>query len=663
MDINENLTVEQQNRRDSFYRLINRIEIFQGAISPEESDFLKATYNPDEQYRITFTTNDDSRMYEATYKGGELVRLIPENEDLFHGLQTGLKDDLAEKEKTTILNISNPTVEIEESISQKIIQPTPYSVSDLSSNELNKILSNDNLVEIQKSLNEFNKKVDVLLEQEKSLYESLEDYSNRTEQLEEHPQLRDEYKEEVLLKVDEFNHMLENSIDRLNGLEQLQSVTQVISNINYQTLREENMLESLYYDEENFVDVTGPVKSINSLNPEMPFQRGFEQRFEEEQLQGSSFALSLAMNHQITNPKEQVKLHLMNYRNIQDFINQPYQPLDKEQLENLRQFSYQSMERAVNVVNKEFAKNHEQSPLVNRTIVLDSKATIEKQQSFDKLYNELRPVAMLQEKQINVFNIAELSSGYNSQVSDHWHKETLKVVDNYLMTNTSYPTKNDNYISLDEIDKGINVLTLKGVQRTDIQNEELKQHLETINNTIGSLNEKLELLEPHENRKEVVQMLDYMEKYYENIIENQLTIEDKGNMIQEVYQENNGTSFDYKQLIERIAELEKMVSDKEKKNLFNDLSDNLKNNVKNELEKMQQRVEKISEQISAIKGNFKQFTYGKMESVYKVAFKAIDKLDQKVQSMKTEIEKDLEDVKEKMQEKPKEKVQTMEIER
>ncbi|MDA6161984.1 hypothetical protein OSK10_27405, partial [Escherichia coli] len=88
--------------------------------------------------------------------------------------------------------------------------PHPYSLSTLSSVELNDVLIKKDPIEIHKSLNVFNKKVEVLLELENSLYHSLEEYSQKTKELESHPKLREEYKEEVLLKVDEFNHWLEN---------------------------------------------------------------------------------------------------------------------------------------------------------------------------------------------------------------------------------------------------------------------------------------------------------------------------------------------------------------------------------------------------------------------------------------------------------------------
>ncbi|MCM3405522.1 hypothetical protein [Cytobacillus oceanisediminis] len=667
MDINSNLTLEQQKRRDKFYRLINRIEVFQEeGISPEESDFLKATYHFDEPYKIIFRTNDDSRMYEATYKGGDLVRLIPSNEQLFEGLQEGYLDDLADREKTTIIKVSNPTVEIEESIIQKINQPAPYSISSLSSVELNEILLKNDPVEIHKSLNVFNKKVEVLLEMENSLYHSLEEYSQKTKELESHPQLREEYKEEVLLKVDEFNHWLENTVDRLNTLENLKSLTQVVSNINYQTIRESNRLSELYFDKDNFNELNDSIKLMNELNPEYPLQRGFEQRFEEEQqAHGPAFALSLAMNHQITDPKEQVKLHLLNYKGIQEYINQPYLNIDKHEINTLRNLSYQSLDRAVKVVNKEFELNHEANVSVNNSLVILSSEENQdlKQKSYDALYEQLKPIPMMQAEKINIFNIAEASLNHNSKVTDYWHQETLKMVDNYVMTNTDYQSQDNNYIPLNEVDKSIGILTLRGIQRTDSQDKELESHFSIINKVIVSLEQKLALSSPNENTGEIKQMIDYVNDYYGNVLENQLTSQDKQNSLQSVYSANDKEGPDYVKLLKKIEELEEMVREKSSIQPFENISNSIKNNVKNELEKINQYVEKISYQISTIKDNLKNFTYGKMETAYKIAFKAVDKLDQRVQNIKSEIQKDLEDVKEKMQEKPKEKAEAVEIER
>ena len=517
MDINENLTVEQQSQRDSFYRLINRIEIFQKSISSDESDLLKATYSPDEDYKITFYTNHDSRLYEATYTGGELVRLIPENDDLFTSIKGKARDELATPDETTILKVSNPTIELDESIVQQINAPFPSATT----NELNDILLNENPVDLQQELTEYGKRLELYLESEKELLQTLETFSERTKDLEEHPQLREETKEDVLLKVDEYNHLLELSIDRVNELEQRQSFIKVLSNVNYQSIRQDMLLESYYLDDANYTDVTLPVKAIGNLDPSIPMQRGFEQRFEEEQKRGASFALSLALNHQINDPKEQLKLHLNNYRNIQDMINQPYQPFGNEQLFNLREFATESINRAIEVVNKEFQKNHQLDIKFNRSIgfvpdIVDK--------SNEEAYKLLRPVAMLQEKEINLFNITEQSSGYESQTYSHWHKESLKAIDNYLMTNTDYSSLKDTYKPLEEIDQSISVLILKGNDKTELQNVELNKHLEVINNAVRALDEKLETLEPNENRKEIVQMRDYMNQYYENGLWNQLSI-------------------------------------------------------------------------------------------------------------------------------------------
>ncbi|QII26966.1 hypothetical protein G3M81_23030 [Bacillus paralicheniformis] len=680
MDINQDLTKEQQDKRDRFYRVLDRIQLsHENALPPEDNDLLKATFTPEQNYSITFIHKEDKRTYQAIYKGGDLERLVPENENLVEDLQTSLGLD-----KTIILDVSNSIIELEQSINQQLSQPNVNKSEGLVQ-ELSKVIPSQNsIVNNQNKLNDFNKRIDESIRDQKELVQTFEEYLDRTEAVKEHPEVRDQYKQDLLLKMDQINDQYEKSVEHLNELEKLKSLTNVLSNINYQSVREQGKLSELYSENQRTAGM------LIALDPKIPFQRGFEQRIEEVfSKQGSSFALGLAMDHQVADPKEQVKLHLLNYNNIQEFVNQPYQPLDQKMVERLREYSYESMEKAVNIVNEELSKNHTQDIRINRTVVVAPEAKEEKQRAYDQLYENLRPVAMLQDKEINLMNIHEISSGYGSRVSNHWHKEIINSVENYVMSHTDYRSK-EGYIPLDEVDKSIQILSVNGVKRTELQSQELNKSLSVINDMSVALDRRVKHLESQEPNRtiekeinEVKEMKKFMENYHEHVVENVLTQKEKSEIVQSVVLEaeqltenqskdiqdhqdtvrntesaNNKSSsadLDYYDLVKRIAELEKMANKKEQRNILGSVSESVKNGIKNELEKLNNAVEKIGKQVQELKENLKQFTYGKVESAYKIANKAVNSLEKKVHGMKESIQKELEDVQEKMNEKSQEK--------
>lgn len=728
MDVTQELTKEQEKKRDGFYNLMNKIQLSQRGFSSQENDLLKATYNVNEEYEFIFKSREDNVIYQAIFKDGALNRITPKNEKLFNELNADT--DLSDSRKYEILDISNSVKRMEQSITARLNQSDKESIDTLykefqeilsighrinedekykelvqeietlnqqyqvspsekvekeidqleeikSSFELN-YRKNSN-IEIQKKLESFHEKLTSVVKSENELVSILSDYIDKTENVIGDPNISQGNEQEIILDLDHNKNRLETSITRLNDLERLQELTNVLSNINYQSIRDQYNLNELYKDTN--IDKTS-LELLEAIDSHIPFQKGFEQRLGEElKINGESFALSLAVNHQITDPKEKLKLHLMNYNNIQEFIQQPYQPLNKEDIERLRGFSYESLEKAVDLVNDELSKNHTNNIRLNRSIFVAPDATEERQKSYDKLFENLRPVSMLQDKEINLMNIREISAGYGSRVSDYWHKEMLNAVNNYVTTKTGYTKEG----TLEEVDKSIQVLSLKGLVRTPIQSQELNKNLEAINdvsNTLETHIEHLESLKPDEWEKESVEqeineakeMKAFLEGYYEHVVENVLTDKEKTDVVQSIVSEvdkqietegievegvkkdnSKALNPDYEQLLKRIAELEKLVDGKEKRSIAESLSESMKTGVKSELEKMHSVISKIGEQIQEIKNNIKQFTYGKVESVYKIANKTVDALDKRVQGIKKNIEKELEEVQEKINETPKEK--------
>ncbi|MHC6167488.1 hypothetical protein [Bacillus velezensis] len=728
MDVTQELTKEQEKKRDGFYNLMNKIQLSQRGFSSQENDLLKATYSVNEEYEFIFKSREDNVIYQAIFKDGALNRITPKNEKLFNELNADT--DLSDSRKYEILDISNSVKRMEQSITARLNQRDKESIETLykefqeilsighrinedekykelvqeietlnqqyqvspsekvekeidqleeikSSFELN--YSKNSNIEIQKKLESFHEKLTSVVKSENELVSILSDYIDKTENVIGDPNISQGNEQEIILDLDHNKNRLETSITRLNDLERLQELTNVLSNINYQSIRDQYNLNELYKDTN--IDKSS-LELLEGINSHIPFQKGFEQRLSEElKINGESFALSLAVNHQITDPKEKLKLHLMNYNNIQEFIQQPYQPLNKEDIERLRGFSYESLEKAVDLINDELSKNHTNNIRLNRSIFVSPDATEERQKSYDKLFQNLRPVSMLQDKEINLMNIHEISAGYGSRVSDYWHKEILNAVNNYVTTKTGYTKEG----TLEEVDKSIQVLSLKGLVRTPIQSQELNKNLEVINdvsNTLETHIEHLESLKPDDWEKESVEqeineakeMKAFLEGYYEHVVENVLTDKEKTDVVQSIVSEvgkqietegievegvkkdsSKALNPDYEQLLKRIAELEKLVDGKEKRSIAESLSESMKTGVKSELEKMHSVISKIGEQIQEIKNNIKQFTYGKVESVYKIANKTVDALDKRVQGIKKNIEKELEEVQEKINETPKEK--------
>lgn len=728
MDVTQELTKEQEKKRDGFYNLMNKIQLSQRGFSSQENDLLKATYSVNEEYEFIFKSREDNVIYQAIFKDGALNRITPKNEKLFNELNADT--DLSDSRKYEILDISNSVKRMEQSITARLNQRDKESIDTLykefqeilsighrinedekykelvqeietlnqqyqvspsekvekeidqleeikSSFELN--YSKNSNIEIQKKLESFHEKLTSVVKSENELVSILSDYIDKTENVIGDPNISQGNEQEIILDLDHNKNRLETSITRLNDLERLQELTNVLSNINYQSIRDQYNLNELYKDTN--IDKSS-LELLEGIDSQIPFQKGFEQRLSEElKINGESFALSLAVNHQITDPKEKLKLHLMNYNNIQEFIQQPYQPLNKEDIERLRGFSYESLEKAVDLINDELSKNHTNNIRLNRSIFVSPDATEERQKSYDKLFQNLRPVSMLQDKEINLMNIHEISAGYGSRVSDYWHKEILNAVNNYVTTKTGYTKEG----TLEEVDKSIQVLSLKGLVRTPIQSQELNKNLEVINdvsNTLETHIEHLESLKPDDWEKESVEqeineakeMKAFLEGYYEHVVENVLTDIEKTDVVQSIVSEvdkqietegievegvkkdsSKALNPDYEQLLKRIAELEKLVDGKEKRSIAESLSESMKTGVKSELEKMHSVISKIGEQIQEIKNNIKQFTYGKVESVYKIANKTVDALDKRVQGIKKNIEKELEEVQEKINETPKEK--------
>ncbi|CAI6330588.1 hypothetical protein [Bacillus subtilis] len=728
MDVTQELTKEQEKKRDGFYNLMNKIQLSQRGFSSQENDLLKATYSVNEEYEFIFKSREDNVIYQAIFKDGALNRITPKNEKLFNELNADT--DLSDSRKYEILDISNSVKRMEQSITARLNQRDKESIDTLykefqeilsighrinedekykellqeietlnqqyqvspsekvekeidqleeikSSFELN--YSKNSNIEIQKKLESFHEKLTSVVKSENELVSILSDYIDKTENVIGDPNISQGNEQEIILDLDHNKNRLETSITRLNDLERLQELTNVLSNINYQSIRDQYNLNELYKDTN--IDKSS-LELLEGIDSHIPFQKGFEQRLSEElKINGESFALSLAVNHQITDPKEKLKLHLMNYNNIQEFIQQPYQPLNKEDIERLRGFSYESLEKAVDLINDELSKNHTNNIRLNRSIFVSPDATEERQKSYDKLFQNLRPVSMLQDKEINLMNIHEISAGYGSRVSDYWHKEILNAVNNYVTTKTGYTKEG----TLEEVDKSIQVLSLKGLVRTPIQSQELNKNLEVINdvsNTLETHIEHLESLKPDDWEKESVEqeineakeMKAFLEGYYEHVVENVLTDKEKTDVVQSIVSEvdkqietegievegvkkdsSKALNPDYEQLLKRIAELEKLVDGKEKRSIAESLSESMKTGVKSELEKMHSVISKIGEQIQEIKNNIKQFTYGKVESVYKIANKTVDALDKRVQGIKKNIEKELEEVQEKINETPKEK--------
>ncbi|MEH2980240.1 hypothetical protein [Bacillus amyloliquefaciens] len=729
MDVTQELTKEQEKKRDGFYNLMNKIQLSNTMFSSQENDFLKATYNVNEEYAFIFKNKEDNVIYQAVYKEGELDRIVPNNRKLVNETNTDL--DLSDPRKYEILDISNSVKRMEQSVTARLNQRDRESIdtlykefqemlsigqrinedekynelvqdietlnkqyevspSDGIEKEIDKLeelkssfrlnYKKNSNVEIQKKLESFQKKLNSVVESENELVSILSDYIDKTESAIGDSNITQGNDQEIILELDHHKNRLETSITRLNDLERLQELTNVLSNINYQSIRDQYNLNELYKG-------TNLEKSslefLEEIDSEIPFQKGFEQRLSKElERNGESFALSLAVNHQITDPREKLKLHLMNYNNIQEFIQQPYQALNKEDVERLRGFSYESLERAVDLVNDELSKNHTNNIRLNRSIFVSPDAPEEKQKSYDKLFENLRPVSMLQDKEINLINIHEISSGYGSRVSEFWHKGLLNAVNNYVTTETGYTNEG----ALEEADKSIQVLSLKGLVRTPVQSQELNKNLEVINdvsNTLETHIEHLESLKADEWEKESVEqeineakeMKAFLKDYYEHVVENVLTDKEKTSVVKSVVSEvdkqmieikdievegvKNDTSKalnpEYEQLLKKIEELEKLVGEKEKRSITESFSESVKTGISNELEKMHSVISKIGEQIQEIKNNIKQFTYGKVESVYKIANKTIDALDKRVQGIKNNIEKELEEVQEKINETPKEK--------
>ncbi|MFE5473801.1 hypothetical protein [Bacillus safensis] len=587
-----------------------------------DQDFLKASYSDEEKYTITFISQDDNKTYQANYKGGVLERLTPENTKLEENIKE--KNDLS---KMVVLDASNSLVDLSQSISQRLVQPNINKASELVLELPKHLPKSSTTVQDQKKLNDFNNKIDQFISEQKELVNTCEGYLDKTDLIKK--QSNEPNRQEFLLKIDEINNQYEKAIKNLNELEELKSLTNVLSNINFQHVRENGLFSELY--SENLQNVG----MVSALDPKIPFQRGFEQRMQEVfAKEGASVALGVALEHQVSNPKDQITLHLMNYKNIQEFTSKPFQELDKKTTDKLREYSYSSLEKALSIVNEELTKNHGKPMKITRDIVVDPKEKENKNKSYEKLYSKLRPVVMLDDKEINLSNIQEIASNYGSSVEDQWNKESVKLIDNYIV-NTNYSAK-DGYVSLYDTIQNIQTLAMAGAKRTGIQSDELLSNLEVVHDMSEALVKDIDHLKKHDASQkeiqEVERMVSFLDSYHNHISANVLNKKEQNQIVQEV----TGRS-DYSELVERIAVLEKQLKEKEQ---GNNLIGSVKNSIKKEFEKVNKVINEFREKVDKVKTDISEFSFKK--SAYKIANSALTTLDNKVVGIKEKIQKELE---------------------
>jgi hypothetical protein len=675
------LTEEQVKKRDSFFRVLNQVEVFQNGVEPETNDILKASYTPESEYKITFKENDNDRIYQLTYEGGEIKGLVPENEAVMDKLTNSPSDYfLTDNTKTSILNVSNTFLLEQESITQKI-NTREQMKNDYFEVEkaVKEIVHSTDTLEVYNRSKEVTNKLKLLIERDNELVEDLYVHESRTSALDS-SFLRDENKDEILLELHELHNKVEPIGFGLNELEQTQQWLEVASNSAFNELRETNRLNEVFKGKEEIVQV------LENTNSDAPFIRGFEERIETAVLdKGKSYVTDLTVNYQVTEPHDKIRHHLMNYYSNQDFANRPYSYFNLEEQNKVYQKSYDALDKAISIFNENMAKNEHSNYQINQEDYIKVYGG-NKEAAYQEMKSLVYP-AMLIKDDLNVFKMGDASTSHTIQQRDYWDKTALVAIERYVQTNTDIrKPKEYQYTDILDVHGTTQHILSSYDERTPAQEVMLEHNLKKISEITDALKRNVTELNtnsPQIDTKEQREMINFMETY-ENKIIDKLRDKDKENIVNVALenkaneQVNNiadnkpNKEINYKELLQQIADLQDQVQTLVRQETYNpisSMSDSMKENFKENIDKVNDKLKVFANTISEVKNSLVNYSNQKVESMYKFAYNIMDKLDEsvkkidgKIQDVKKDIEKDIENVQSKTKEPEKQK-ENFELER
>ncbi|MCM3227573.1 hypothetical protein [Terribacillus saccharophilus] len=491
----ERLTPEQENNKEKFFYLLDRMDSVNRSVTDQSEDlkFLKATYKPEMEYKVTFKHNSDRKNYIATFKNGTLESLYPKNKDL--------QNDIAKYPIDTLTyEPVDYTISNEASIARDRatfeIAKVHYDRFDFQS-DMQAAMNNTNSIEKFEMITTIGESLAARIREEKVISDNLDLYLDATKNVTK--ELSSFERQELETDIDFYKHLSEDSIKSLNEFENAQQLIGVLKNQTFQQIREEGRIPEFFKDH--------PLSHENQLTfigKNVPFTRGFEDRLMDNISLSHNDVRELAITHAIQEPTEQIKHHMNNYKLLeeQSLVTSMY---DYETTFRLKEESFNEMDKAFNIAEKTI-KNEmkiEEPFKLNREVYLIPKFDMrahevlgereemdayhkvfsEKQNWYKEAFETLRPIPLMQEEDLSLINILERSQNYSEVAVKYWGREVLSHIDNQLEL---YTNEQEHLYSLVDADKNIEYIKANEYSNPEYR-EQYAGSLDTFKRAIAAL--------------------------------------------------------------------------------------------------------------------------------------------------------------------------------
>lgn len=471
-DIQNDIKKAKQER---FLRLLAQVEIHQeGPYSSNDVDILRATYKEDMRYNIVFGLDSPDQVYNAVYQGGDLIRLQPQNEDLFSELNRDYSypsNTIINKDKSYILSISNDfTKKIEEFKSIKSeLAATKNNFVQTFENNLNEILKKDNPVDRLHGINDLRKDLNSTGTQHQKLKELLNEIRPTFNEIIDNKTYRPEFESEMQRAYKPFKNPYLLEKDSVNAYRSLDVLTSNIANLEMQTIRQEGLEGSLFKLPEQAV-------IFSRFDVQKPFHTSVNNSLNE--YSGPSKYLEKLIQHQITEPTKIVEHYLSIHDSIQSSSEQVYSNLNESVL---TKYAIQAVKEANRTIESEMNKIH---PAYSN-IKFEINGNPEPHEIFEatKKHAEMYKAVTKVEKEepISIFSIVKAPNLTNEQ-KQYWTQHAEELV----KTQTG--------------------ISLEPNLKSELKQSNFKEAINNIEKTIDAERQK----QPHKYPKLEMQMLEYV---------------------------------------------------------------------------------------------------------------------------------------------------------
>lgn len=441
----ESLTKDDIKKKEQFSRFINQLELFQnGPMTELDSDLLKASYTKETEYHVVFGVDFDNKnygqrtglesanhqIYDAVYKGGEIVSLHPENEALMEHLQTDKEHPyniITENDKSYLLSFSNEFVKnIEEY--HAIIDDLKSVRSDPASGfeqVLNDAMHKETPVERLESLRNMIQEISKSTDKFARMDQILLDVHPVMKEIVENNDFREEVQSDMERLYRKFNNPELFTQGKFSELRVLREVATQLTSLEMQNVRYQGLEGQLFKNPEQAV--------IFSRFDEMkPFKLSVSA--EPTNYQGASNFFETLNKEAINDPKEIVQ----HYAKIVDSISH-YEEISnytKVDMVRLSDYAEQALQETSKVLEVSFEKDYPASPEIDLTLKseIDFNEKYEGQFKIEEAYEKIEPILAIaklpKDQDLSILNIAS-SDKLNWEEKEFWNKKAIEMIQNH----------------------------------------------------------------------------------------------------------------------------------------------------------------------------------------------------------------------------------------